>query len=301
MKHPSPSVLVVVALGLVSCSRATESAPSAVARSPLARGDDPALVGLSGLGARSDGALTAVPERRRELLWLEAAAGRLRVTRHLPINGIPEGLDTEALAWWSPTEVVFGTESQVPERASDPLLWARLEGEQVVVSERIELPYALWRTRAAVNRGVEGLCAAGGKLVLAIEHVLEDDGRRYGLIATYDPLAKSWAAFRLRLTSDKGKLSSAECRVTPTGELEVFVIERHYEVVRLLSFTLMAGAVSGDLEPTLRRDLALRDRVTGNIEGLAWTTSGGLRLLTDNDSGGVTGPAQLFELSPADL
>src|SRR5687767_12271732 len=96
----------------------------------------PQAIGLSGLGRAPDGTLWAVPERRRELYALEPASPGGFVARTVPLVGVPDNSDTEALVVLGDGTFVLGTERHV-ERDSDAVLLAKLEGSAVRVTDEI--------------------------------------------------------------------------------------------------------------------------------------------------------------------
>jgi len=250
--------------------------------------------GLSGADSGGDGIVWLVPERRRVLLSLrDNGGGELALAEApLPVEGVPPGLDTESLALLEDGRFVFGTEAQRT-RDKDTLLFAERRGERVVVVDTIELDYDGWGQRAPRNKGIEGLCAAGGKLLAGVEWVLEEGDRRRAPIAVYDLTERSWSYHRLALSSSTGKLASLWC-VAETERIAAWAIERHYGVVRILRFDLPLVGAARDLTPS--RVLVLEDeRDSLNFEGIFRGSDGVLTLVSDNQLGvAIHGPAMAW-------
>jgi hypothetical protein len=240
----------------------------------------------------------AGPDRALSL----AAAG-------LPIEGIDAGLDTESVDWTAPDQIALGTEAHREGASADVVLIAHLSPDRgrFVVRQRLAVPYALWGTTTRSNQGIEGLCSASGHLFLAIEAALAEGQRRYAPIARLSMADGSVKAWRLRLSSETGKLSALACRPGPTaGTVAVRAIERHHGVARLLYFSLplpsdgIGASVSPEgaapppvIEPSDSADLlAVFDGDPPNLEGLAWFSDGAVLLVSDNHTGSVTGPTE---------
>ncbi len=249
--------------------------------------------GLSGADTGGDGIVWLVPERRRVLLSLRENGGELVLEGvPLPIDGVPAGLDTESLAVLGDGRFVFGTEAQRA-RDKDTLLLAERRADRVAVVDTIELDYAGWGQRAPRNKGVEGLCAAGGKLLAGVEWVIEEDGRRFAPIAVHGLAEGSWSYHRLPLSSATGKLASLWC-VAETDRIAAWAIERHYGVVRILRFDIPLVSAARDL--TASQVLVLEDeRDSLNFEGIFRGSDGALTLVSDNQLGvAIHGPSMAW-------
>ncbi len=281
-------MLVALLLACAARPSGTEPAPQGLAEPPPR--------GLSGLARDAEGLVWAVEERGHRLVrrgegedWTEA----------LPIQGVPEDLDLESLAVLPDGRLLFGTESQAPEREGDLLLVGERRGAEVVIVEQQALAYALFGLRAEKNRGVEGLCVAGEAVLALGEMVVEADGGRAAVAWWVPALGATPRPLRLGLVSGTGKLSAADCRVEGEG-IRLWAIERHYEVMRLSSWWLQPAAAQGVLTPEWSVDLAGRvaDWVEKrpNLEGLVVTADGELLLVNDNDHGGVQGDSRLWRL-----
>ena len=301
-------VLALLPLLSVACRATSAPAPApepgqGVRIMPHTRAsiDRPDLHGASGLTRDPEGYLWAVLEREHTLFQLSFGFGAEKldvIGAPHPVQGAGE-VDLEAVAWLDDGRLAFGTETKDADRTGDTVLFAERVGDAVVVRERLEVPYAPWGLTPERNRGIEGLCQAGGRLVVGIETVGEDAGRRFAPVATYNLLTKAFTHFRLWLTSETGKISGLGCRATPGGT-EVYAIERHYEVARVLTFTLPLAGAGGYVTPRVIVDLAtIFPDAIPNFEGIAVMKDGSLVLISDNDYGGVTGPTELLAIPPA--
>lgn len=261
-----------------------------------ALGPETGASGLSGLARAPDGTLWAVPERRRDLLTVQIRKSRLAL-HDVEVVGVPEDptrlLDTESLAFLGPDHLVLGTERHSPGRPSDTLLEIRRQGKKFHVVDSWELPYALWGTEAADNRGIEGLCSAGGLVLAAVEQALEHEGHRDAPVAVWDLQRKVWSPLRFRLTTPTGMASSLTCR-KDGDDLEVWLLERHYGVARILHARIPLQGPPAEVATEVVLDLV---PVAGarNYEGLEPLPDGGWALLVDRN----TGPAEWLELRPA--
>jgi len=259
---------------------------------------DPRLHGASGMTTAPSGRLFAVLERDHQLFELNPSTPSSAIVGVRGISGAPAGVDLEAVAFIDDTHLAFGTETTNTQRTGDLILFAELGPDSVTISEQtLKLEYAPWGLTPERNRGVEGLCHAAGVLVAAVETVGVQDGQRFAPVATFDLLQKKWTYFRVGLTTETGKLSALTCRTSPAG-VEVMAIERHYEVSRLLQFTLPRGVQGQNIAATSLADVSpiFEDGKIPNFEGLAVMSDGSLASISDNDYGGMTGPTELLIL-----
>ena len=251
--------------------------------------------GLSDLCADGAGGYLAVSERGATLVPISReAGGTFRAGTPIPVTGIPDGSDTESLAWMGGGRFAIGTERQEPEREKDDILLAERDGAgHIRAAGTLEVRWTAWDGfRAPKNRGIEALCHAGGALWLAGEGSVEKAGVRRAPLGRLDPatgaLGRSW----LRLTSATGRISALTCRAT-AGGVELFAIERHYGVARILRFAVSGPALPEEVVPELYLDLSSRLQPIPNLEGIAFGEADTLLLITDNDTGGVTGPTEI--------
>lgn len=259
--------------------------------------------GLSGLGRDPAGTFYAVPERVRRLLVFTFAGGRPVVGGPaLPITGVPGGFDLESLAWVGTSTpsgevtLAMGTETDERGRDHDLIVFARLGPAALSVTGTLTFPYAPWGLTAGRNQGLEGLCAAAGWMLAASEVPGRAGDRRFAPLGAFDLGRRRWTPHRLWLTSGTGKISALACRDGPRG-IEALAIERHFEVMRVLRFSLPAPGAAGDVSPEIACDLAARYPKPPNFEGIEWLDAERLVLVSDNDFGGVTGPAIIATLT----
>ncbi len=303
-------VRVLLLCVLSGCTaRPNPEAPSPKAERPLAPNarlkavawsDNPSLLGISGADRRHDGRLWFAPERTGQLVSADwRGSDGIGPPTALPIEGMPHGLDLEALAFLGPNELLLGTEGR-GERDEDLLLRARVEPAKVVVTGTLAFPYRLFRVRALDNRGVEGLCAAGDRVIAASETVVEREGERFAPVLVFGPDSGVVVPIEVKLTSKKGKISALACRAGPSG-VEVHAIERHYGVMRLVRFVVPVGRAPASLAAELVVDIAQKlEDTPPNLEGLVWVGENALLAVSDNHYGRKTGPPRAFliELDP---
>lgn len=253
------------------------------------------LVGLSGLARDDVGTLFAVPEEDRFLLEFSATGAEQHRYR---VTGTPEGVEFESLAWLGKDRFAIGTEGGCKDNSEHVFLVVR-EGDEAKVTRDIAIPLSAWGTSCDQKRGIEGLCSAGGKMIATIEKpVLEKNDERFAALARIDQTSGEVTAFRMQLTSKTGKLSGLDCRFKD-GAIEVLAIERHFEVARLLSFTV---PLAGPAEETPRPTRVVLDLMPyandgkRNFEGVVWLDDRRAMLVVDNRYGKVTGPNQMVEV-----
>lgn len=234
---------------------------------PVVQHTLPAARGASDLAFDPAGRGWLVTERAHTLVPIDGGAA-------WPLRGVPEGIDLEGLAFTSSTTILLATERHGP-RSQDVLLEARLEaGQAVVVGQRV-VDYAALGLEVAMNAGLEGVCAAGGHVVAAVETPQVAGGPRRAAL---------WVDGRvvtLPLSTRTGKLSAVACRALDDAGLELWLIERHYGVSVVLTATLTPGDTT--LAPAVWTNLgASFEGPIPNLEGLA-VHEGMLWLANDDD------------------
>jgi hypothetical protein len=235
----------------------------------------------------------SVPEDRPLLVEIPATGA----PRRMSLGGVPEGLELESLAWLGGDTFAAGTEGGCKSGAERILVIVR-QGDGARVERALDLPLALWGASCEEHHGVEGLCHAGGKLVAAIEQVIEKGGERSAPLARVDPNGGDATAYRLALTSTTGKISALDCRARG-DTIEVLAIERHFEVSRLLAFSLPASgpAQESPIRPRVVAELfAHTNGGKRNFEGLVWQDDQRAVLMVDNQYRGSTGPNEIVRV-----
>ncbi|MBK7536552.1 MAG: hypothetical protein IPI49_14510 [Myxococcales bacterium] len=108
--------------------------------------------------------------------------------------------------------------------------------------------------------------------------------------------------YKVWLTSEVGKLSGLDCRVAADGTATVLAIERHFEVTKVLRFSLGAEA---DVTPQVALDLGPVLRAGLNLEGIAWSAAGPnagqVVAAVDNQWRTITGPSEFLLFAPGAL
>lgn len=243
--------------------------------------------GLSDLAVDPQGRVWAVAERVRVALRVDRP-GAAPVA--VPLLGVPDELDIEGMAWLDRETVALATEADVGARTGDVLLIARLGDRGLEVIERRELDYKLWPLDPIGNQGLEGLCRAGGALVASVETVIAEPDRRFAPIALHDLASGRWTPGLVRLTTRTGKISALACVPGPDHSIDVLAIERHFEVARLIRFSVPADLSTRPLEPVVVADLGTMMIRQENFEGLIWDGGRTFSVVVDNDWTHVTGP-----------
>jgi hypothetical protein len=247
--------------------------------------------GMSGLAVDERGVLWGVPERDRTMC--EITLGPPVTIKRYPIEGVPDGLDTEGLAWLGNGRFAIGTEGGNAPTAS--ILFAELRDGHVVVTRTRELTSAELGVKLTINHGAEGACGHDGDVLVGIEAIgTLPDGTRYAPIARLR--GETLTVSKLRLTTKTGKISSLDCTIDPDGTAHVWAIERHYSVSRILRFSVPLAA--SEITPTVEIDLApvLNDSL--NLESIVQLPDGRLVAINDNQGSTITGPTELLVFHP---
>ncbi len=249
--------------------------------------EHPDALGIS--GACQQGTDVFLVGERNQKLFRLATDGAVSV---FPILGVPDGLDLEGLAC-TESRIYISTESEAPNRELDLVLVVEIADKQARVVDTIAIQYPEG-LRADDNHGLEGLCIADNWLVAAAELAhINSAGNRVAPILrrklSGGPTLVNWVP----LTTDTGKLSGIDCHAN-NELLEVFAIERHFGVARILRYQIGMGART---EP----DVLAMESILGtseNFEGILVRPDGGISLYNDNQYKTITGPSEEVVLAP---
>lgn len=247
--------------------------------------------GTSDLTVDDHGTLWAIAERDRKVIEIELGPP-VKVTAH-PLEGIRDGLDTEALAWLGDSSFVIGLEGL--DTAAAGLAFAQLEDGKVVVTESQMLNASQLGVEPTVNHGIEAVCGRKGQILAAPEIVgTEPDGTRWASLVRFE--GDTITRAKLHLTTKTGKISALYCTFDADGTAHVLAIERHYGECRILSFDAPRQAT--DITPKVEYDLAPVIGDSLNLEGIARLPDGRLVLVNDNQGRTVKGPTELLVFHP---
>lgn len=252
--------------------------------------------GLSGLAADEAGALWTVAERAATAYRIVLDASLRPTLEALPVQGLPAGIDLEGIAVLGGGRFALGTEGHDDGVAT--VLLAERRGTALAVTGSIALPERAVGIPLKANQGAEGVCGAGDTIIAAIEGAGEAGGKRWAPVLRIagGTVARS---YRLWLTSKTGKLSGLDCTIAADGTAAVWAIERHFEVTRLLRFTLPPpGAGAADVTPTIALDLGPVLNGKLNLEGIAVLPDGRVVAVVDNQWKTITGPSELLVFRP---
>jgi hypothetical protein len=245
--------------------------------------------GMSDLSIDDRGMLWSVAERERKVLEIELG----KPPHVYPLEGVPGAVDTEAIAWLGGKQFAIGTEGT--NEPSAAILFAELRDGRMLVTRMRSITHAELGVTLTKNHGIEALCGHDDELLAASETVGHlPDGTRYAPIVRLrgDQLSLT----KLRLTSDRGKISALACAFDADGTADVIAIERHYGVARILRFKLArdtaetTATVDLDLHPVLRDAL--------NLEGIVRMPDGRVVVINDNQGKSPRGPTQLLVFPP---
>lgn len=289
------SIVALVCIGAFAWfSRKTETPMPAAGRIIDTPMQD--LAGLSGLARDETGALFVVPEEDPFLLEFSVTGTEQHRYR---VTGAPEGFEFESLAWLAKDRFAIGTEGGCKDGA-DHVLFVTREGDGAKVTRNIAVPLSAWGASCDEKKGIEGLCAAGGKIIAAFEKpFLEKNDERFAALARIDETSGDVTAYRMALTSKTGKLAGMDCRLKDNA-IEVLAIERHFDVAQLVSFTVPLAGATEETPRTARVVFDLKPYANDgkrNFEGVVWLDDRRVLLIVDNKYGKVTGPNQMVEVN----
>jgi hypothetical protein len=252
--------------------------------------------GESDLTLDGSGHIWAIAERDRFASELVLAGSNVAVIEHA-VDGVPDGNDTESIAWLGGSNFALGIEGQNTKTAGVLFAELRPDGHLAVTRTR-ELTDADLGVTLQVNHGSEAICGSGDDIVVGIEERgTFPDGTKWAPLAriTTGPEGNGQLTLtKLHLTTPTGKLSALDCRFAADGSVDFVGIERHYGVERILHGVLAPGAT--DVTPTLVIDLAPVIHDTYNLEGIARLPDGRIALINDNQGKTIDGPTKLLVL-----
>jgi hypothetical protein len=245
--------------------------------------------GLSGLASDDRGGLWTIAERDARAYRITLDAQLVPTLEELAIEGIPEQLDLEGIAWLGADHFALGTEGKVEGIAT--VLLAERRGQSLVITGVVELPATKLGIELPTNHGAEGVCGRGDTILVAIEGAGTVGEHRYAPIVRIVK-GQLVSVHRLWLTTSTGKLSALDCTIAADGTAEMIAIERHFAVTKFLRFTLPVG--EGDITPTEALDLGpvLKSRL--NLEGVAQLPDGQIFAVVDNQWKTLQGPSLLL-------
>lgn len=287
-------VLALLALGCRGSNIDKERAAKLFTRVPLATAP-----GLSGLATDDQGALWTVSERGYRAYRVTLDAADKPTIETFEILGHDEkNVDLEAIAVLGGGKFAFGTEGRVAGIAT--VLLAEQRDGALVITSSIVLSNADVGIEMASNHGAEGVCGAGDTIIATIE-----GAGGTGPDARWAPVVriaggKVVRKQRLPLTSATGKISGLDCAVAADGTITAWAIERHFEVTRIVTFTIPPLGQGGDtLTPTVVLDIGdvLNSRL--NLEGLARLPDGRLVAVVDNQWKTINGSSELLVFHPS--
>lgn len=285
----------LVLIALIACKRSDDDPKktTALPPSPFDEVDVDLPPGSSDLALDDQGHLWSIAERDRVISDI-VLTDKAVVTHH-SIVGVPDGVDTEAIAWLGGGKFAIGTEGQ--QQPSAAVLFGELAANgDITVHPALSFTNDELGLTMTKNHGVESLCGRGDDLLVGIESWSTlPDGTRWSPILRLHAGAITGVA-KLRLTSDRGKLSAMYCTFAPDGTADVIAIERHFGVSRILSFSVPVGAK--EITPKIAMDLwtVVRDRYHEklNLEGIVALADGRWVMVNDNQGAEVDGPTKLF-------
>ena len=284
---------VLIALLVASCSRRgldQDRARELFTRVPVATAP-----GLSGLAADDRGGLWTVAERglRAYRISLDAADRPTLETFDVVGRDLKD-TDLEGIADLGGGKLAFGTEGRKPGIAT--VLLAERRGAALVITSDIVLSNAAVGIEMAANHGAEGVCGAGDTIVVAIEGAGGSGDARWAPVLRIVGGAIA-STHRLKLTTRTGKISGLDCTIAADGTVTAWAIERHFEVTRVLAFTIPPHG-GAELTPTVLLDLGTVLNSRFNLEGIARLADGRFVAVVDNQWKSITGNSELLVFRP---
>jgi hypothetical protein len=247
--------------------------------------------GMSDLTVDDHGTLWAISERDRMVLEIHLGPPP-RVVRHA-LDGVPAGIDTEALAWLGDGSFAIGFEGASTPAAG--ILFAQVKDEKLVVTSSESVTASDLGVAPTINHGIEAVCGRSGQVLAAAEIAGTDkDGTRYASLLRFS--GDTILGARLHLTTKAGKISALHCTFDTDGTAHVIAIERHYGECRILSFDVSPRAT--DITPKVEYDLGPVIGDSLNLEGITRLPDGRLVLINDNQGRTANGATKLLVFHP---
>ncbi len=252
--------------------------------------------GLSGLAADPQGRLWTVAERAAKAYRVTLAADLAPTVETFAITGVPAATDLEGIEELGDDRVAFGTEGRIGGVAT--VLLGDITDGAIAIRSTLTLTAEQIGIEMKANHGAEGVCGAKDTLVVAIEGAGVDGGKRWAPVLRLENGALV-RRHRVWLTSTTGKLSGLDCTIAADGTIEVWAIERHFEVTRILELTLPpVGQGSDDITPRVALDIGAALDSKRNLEGIAQLPDGRIVTVSDNQWKTIEGPSMLQVFAP---
>jgi hypothetical protein len=247
--------------------------------------------GMSDLSVDDHGTLWAISERDRKVVEIHLGPPPTVITH--PLEGVPDGLDTEALAWLGDGSFALGYEGAHTPVAG--ILFAQLKDGKVVIDRSRSFTASELGVEPTINHGIEAVCGRPDQVLAAAEVVGTDtDGTRWASLLRVS--GDTIIGTRLHLTTKTGKISAMHCTMDADGTAHVVAIERHYGECRILSFDVSPQATT--ITPKVEYDLAPVIGDSFNLEGIARLPDGRLVLINDNQGREAKGATKLLVFHP---
>jgi Esterase-like activity of phytase len=247
--------------------------------------------GLSGLAADDQGRLWTVAERDAKAYRITLDATLKPAIETFAVTGVPGDTDLEGIEELGDGRFAFGTEGR--EDGIATVLVGALNGNSIAITQTIKLTADQIGIEMKANRGAEGVCGAKDDLIVAIEGAGEEGGKRWAPVLRIVS-GQVIRRHRVWLTSKTGKLSGLDCRIDNDGNVYVWAIERHFEVTKILQFTLpQVGTGSDDITPRVSLDIGKALDSKRNLEGIAQLPDGRIVTVSDNQWKTIEGPSKL--------
>jgi hypothetical protein len=284
--------LFVVGCALCACSKSTELDTKKTASLFTEITVDTAH-GLSGLAADEQGRLWTVAERDAKVYRITLDAALKPTLETFVVTGVPGDTDLEGIEELGGDRMAFGTEGRVDGVAT--VLLGTISGNSIAIGQTLQLTAEQIGIPIKNNHGAEGVCGRGDTLLVAIEGAGEDTGKRWAPVLRIEK-GRLVRRHRVWLTSKSGKLSGLDCTVGPDGTITAWAIERHFEVTKILAFTVPTS--DGDITPRVALDIGAVIDSKRNLEGIAQLPDGRVVTESDNQWRSIEGASTLQVFAP---